>query len=126
MSERPNPVEHHAAASNLPRNVRGRVGQTTDPVPEGKKLDAEPKHHFPVEPAGHDVERAKAFAVADLPPEHTEALKKMNDASYRQHLPNMNDVQAGMDWLGTSTQANKKMDSRRRHGGIPQSDRPSK
>ena len=29
---------------NLPRALRARVGATTDPVPKGKHIDAEPRH----------------------------------------------------------------------------------
>jgi len=33
----------HAESSNLPRQARARIGQTTDPVPEGKTVDASPE-----------------------------------------------------------------------------------
>lgn len=32
-----------AESSNLPRQARARIGQTTDPVPEGKTVDAAPE-----------------------------------------------------------------------------------
>lgn len=41
--ERPDPVLKAAEASSLPRAARARIGQTTDPLPEGKMLDTEPK-----------------------------------------------------------------------------------
>lgn len=41
--QRPNPIVQAANSSSLPRTVRARVGATTDPVPEGKVVDAEPE-----------------------------------------------------------------------------------
>jgi hypothetical protein len=32
-----------AATSNLPRQARARIGHLTDPLPEGKQLDAAPE-----------------------------------------------------------------------------------
>lgn len=90
---------------------------------QGKKLDASPKHHFAVEPAGHDRDRAKGFDPSELPPEHQEALKKMQDESYRQERNRqLSSAQQGMIWSGTQTGANKMMDSRRHHYGDLQSD----
>lgn len=39
------PAPRHAPAesSSLPRQARARIGQTTDPVPEGKVVDAAPE-----------------------------------------------------------------------------------
>jgi hypothetical protein len=34
---------HTAHTTTLPRQIRGRIDQTTDPIPEGKRLDADPK-----------------------------------------------------------------------------------
>ncbi|KAK9792029.1 hypothetical protein WJX73_005287 [Symbiochloris irregularis] len=45
------------ASHNLPRTARARVGATTDPLPEGKKV-AEPVLHGDIKPAGHDQDRA--------------------------------------------------------------------
>ncbi|KAL4422821.1 hypothetical protein ABPG75_009018 [Micractinium tetrahymenae] len=117
--EIPNPIEKAAASSSLPRQARARVGQTTDPVPEGKVVDAEPEHHFKVEPASHDVERSQPKAPSEMGlserQAHMAELAKMQGGAegtplYRQ------DVQAGMDYQGASTAANKKMDSRHRRG----------
>lgn len=92
---------------------------------QGKKLDVEPKHHFDVEPAKHDQDRAKAFDPSELPPEHQEAMKKMQDDAYRQQKNRLlSSAQEGMYWGGTQTGANKLMDSRRPHGGMLQSDAP--
>ena len=42
-SSRPSPVVKAAESSALPREARARIGQTTDPVPEGKEVHAEPQ-----------------------------------------------------------------------------------
>lgn len=63
---RPNPVVHAAESSHLPRSARARVGQTTDPVPEGKEACTEAQHHFDITPAGHDVERTHPKTAEEL------------------------------------------------------------
>lgn len=112
---RPNPILKAAETSSLPRQARARIGQTTDPVPQGKEVAAEPHHHFPIDPAGHDVERTNPKTAEELnvPPQELEKLQRRD----REHMTLMNDRQSGMDWQGSATQANKMMDSRHRHGG---------
>ncbi|KAI3430521.1 hypothetical protein D9Q98_005114 [Chlorella vulgaris] len=120
---RPNPITKAAEASTLPRQARARIGQTTDPMPEGKVLDAAPELHFPLEPADHDSERSKPQPFGDLSlVERTAHMKELNqkhgggDALYNRkdkgefNRPIMQ---------GTSTAANKLMDSRRRGNDFP-------
>jgi hypothetical protein len=116
----PNPVEKAAESSALPRELRARVGQTTDPVPEGKEVAADPVHHFNAKdaPESHDQARSHPKDPSELGLTEQDAAKlttqRGEDLKARQHLPNRNDVQIGMDWRGTATQANKLMDSRHR------------
>jgi hypothetical protein len=63
---RPNPLTHAAESSHLPREMRARIGQSTDPLPEGKVAHTEPEHHFTIDPAGHDVERTNPKTAAEL------------------------------------------------------------
>lgn len=44
MADRPDPILKAATGSTpgVPRSIRARIGATTDPVPEGKELDASP------------------------------------------------------------------------------------
>jgi hypothetical protein len=109
---RPNPLSKAAESSHLPREARARIGQTTDPVPEGKVAHTEPEHHFPIEPAGHDVERTNPKTAEELgvDPHELEKLQRQS----REHVDLKSDIQSGMDWMGTSTQANKKMPSTHR------------
>lgn len=65
-SERPNPIVKAAESSALPRQARARIDQCIDPVPQGKELQAEPHHHFPIEPAEHDVNRAQQKSAEEL------------------------------------------------------------
>lgn len=89
--------------------------QTTDPLPEGKKLDAEPKHHFnAIDAPDHDPSRLMHRNEAATAPQEVEKMQRRD----REHVVLYDhDVQAGMDWLGSSTQANKKMSSAHRHAG---------
>ncbi|KAL4448866.1 hypothetical protein ABPG77_007583 [Micractinium sp. CCAP 211/92] len=118
--EIPNPIEKAAASSSLPRQARARLGQTTDPVPEGKKIDAEPEHHFKVEPAGHDQERSQPKAPSEMGLSERQAhmaVRRARPASTAspERACRHGTACAGMDYQGTSTAANKKMDSRHRH-----------
>ena len=108
VDTRPNPVSKAAETSNLPRNARARIGQTTDPVPEGKVAHTEPEHHFPIEPAGHDVERTHPKTAEELGLEPHELQKVQRPT--RDHV----DMKPGMDWMGTATQPNKDMPSAQR------------
>ena len=112
---RPNPIVKHAEGSVMPREPHSHARPTHDPLPEGKNLDAEPKHHFEVLPAGHDVERTPPKTAEELhvPPQEFEKLRHGRD-----HLPLRTDLQSGMDWRGSATQANKQMNSRHHHGGV--------
>ncbi|KAG7670186.1 hypothetical protein Ndes2526B_g06590 [Nannochloris sp. 'desiccata'] len=109
---RPNPLSKAAESSNLPREARARIGQTTDPVPEGKVAHTEPEHHFPIEPAGHDVERTNPKTAEELGVEPHE-LEKLQRRS-REHVVLKSDIQSGMDYMGSATQANKQMPSTQR------------
>jgi len=112
--EHPNPIVHASESSALPRQARARVGQTTDPLPEGKEV-AEPVHHFTINPAGHDVERTQPKTAEELNVPRQE-LEKLQGGD-RGRVPLYSDQQKGVDWQGSGTQANKNMDSRHRHGG---------
>jgi len=109
---RPNPLSKAAKSSSLPREARARIGQNIDPVPEGKVAHTEPEHHFPVEPASHDVERATAKTAEELgvDPHELEKLQRKD----REQVNLKSDVQSGMDYMGSSTQANKMMPSTQR------------
>ncbi len=114
MSEQgpPNPLTKAAESSHLPRAMRARVGATTDPVPEGKVADTHAHHHFPIEPASHDADRAHAKSAEEmgLDPHEAEKLQKTG----REHVTHRSALQSGMDWSGTASQANKKMPSTHR------------
>ena len=110
VDTRPNPVSKAAETSNLPRNARARIGQTTDPVPEGKVAHTEPEHHFPIEPAGHERTHSKTAEELGLEPHELEKLQRFS----REHVDLKSDIQSGMDWMGTATQANKMMPSTHR------------
>jgi hypothetical protein len=114
-SERPNPVAKAAEASALPRTMRARVGATTDPVPEGKELAAAPEHRMHIFPAGHDVERTHPRVAEDLglPPGEADKLQGAGSGAHPAHPSGPQ--QAGMDYRGSATSANKLMDSRH-HG----------
>jgi hypothetical protein len=114
--ERPNPILKAAESSHLPRTARARLGQTTDPLPEGKVLHSEPEHHFPIEPASHDVEKTNPKTAAELgvEPHELEKLQRHD----RGHLDLKSDIQSGMDWMGGATQANKQMPSTHRTADV--------
>jgi hypothetical protein len=110
---RPNPLNKAAESSHLPLRARARIGQTTDPVPQGKVAHTEPEHHFPIEPASHDVERTTPKTAQELGVEPHE-LERLHRLENRQHVDLKSDLQSGMDYMGSSTQANKKMPSTQR------------
>lgn len=80
-------------------------------------MDAEPKHHFKVIPEDHDVGKAEKTAqeLGGVPPEKFEKLQRLEG---RQHISHMSDVQAGMDFSGAATSANKKLPSKQRTEGL--------
>jgi hypothetical protein len=106
---RPNHLNKAAESSNLPREARARIGQTTDPVPEGKVAHTEPEHHFTIEKAGHDVERTHPKTAEELGIEPHE-LEKLQRQS-RDHVDLKSIAQNGM---GSLTQENKDMPSAQR------------
>lgn len=112
MPNRPHPLTKAAESSALPHALRARVGAATDPVPEGKVPDIAPHHHFPIEPASHDADRAHAKTAAELGLDPHEAEKLQRTGL--DHVPHISAVQAGMDWAGSATQANKQMPSTHR------------
>ncbi|KFM23206.1 hypothetical protein F751_3397 [Auxenochlorella protothecoides] len=56
---RPNPITKAAESSNLPREARARLGLNTDPVPEGKIIDAAPEHYHKITPEVRDGEKSQ-------------------------------------------------------------------
>lgn len=112
--ERPNPITKAAntASSNLPRQARARVDLTNDPIPPGKMLEAEPKHHFNLYPESHDQPNHATATEGDaslvkhgLPGMHKAEVDKMHDDTQRHAAFD----RSQMDWQGTSTSSNKKM-----------------
>ena len=85
---RPNPLSKAAEASHLPRAARARIGQTTDPVPEGKVAHTEPEHHFPIEPAGHERTHSKTAEELGLEPHELEKLQRFS----REHVDLKSDI----------------------------------
>ena len=110
--DRPNPLLHAAETSNLPRAARARVGQTTDPIPEGKVIHTHPEHHFTIEPASHDVDKTNPKTAEELGVEPHD-LQKLQQHD-RQHVDLMSNLQKGVDFMGGATQANKNMPSTHR------------
>ena len=108
----PNPLVKAAEASNLPRSARARIGQTTDPVPEGKVLHAEPEHHFPIEPASHDVEKTNPKTAEELgvAPQELEKLQRQS----REHVDHTSARQSGIDFQGGASASQKNMPSTHR------------
>jgi hypothetical protein len=113
---------------------------TTDPVPEGKVLAAQPTHHMmtPIDSVtggameGTSLHQSidegeeqpqQGGAAAVVRDAHNREVQKMHHTLKhtelgggvhgRKHLKQ----QEGMDWIGASTAANKKMDSRQTHAG---------
>ncbi|KAK2078086.1 hypothetical protein QBZ16_003954 [Prototheca wickerhamii] len=78
--QRPNPIVQAANSSSLPRTVRARVGATTDPVPEGKVIDAEPELSSPIKREVHDAEKAQKEA---------EELGHEDPAAYQREMQRM-------------------------------------
>jgi hypothetical protein len=110
-NHRPNPLTKAAESSHLPREVRARVNQTTDPIPEGK-VPQSPTHHFDIQPACHDIERSNPKTGDELRMEHHE-LEKMQRQS-QNHVDLKSNLQKGMDFRGSATTANKDMPSTHR------------
>jgi hypothetical protein len=133
------PITRASQSSTLPRQARARINMTTDPVPEGKVLEAQPTHHMmtPIDSAtrgamegtslqqsideGEEQQGGAAAVVRDA---HNREVQKMHHTLKHTELgggghghKNLKPQQAGMDWLGASTAANKKMDSRQTHSG---------
>lgn len=114
--ERPNAILKAAETSHLPRTARARIGQTTDPLPEGKVLHSEPEHHFPIEPASHDVEKTNPKTAAELGLEPHE-LEKLQQHD-RGHVDRKSDLQSGIDWMGSATRGNMDMPSTHRTADV--------
>ncbi|GAB4818810.1 hypothetical protein N2152v2_005856 [Parachlorella kessleri] len=129
MSGRPDPITKaaNAASPGVPRSIRARTGQTTDPVPEGFQESSSPTHHLPVEPAEHDVDRTKLKAAEEMgvsdqqlasfkgnsdmeTEEKAKELVHRNMTEEMRHRANKAEQQAQKE--GTRSSANKQMDSR--------------
>ena len=113
MSEHhpPNPIIKAAEKSSLPRAERARIGQTTEPVPEGKVLAAEPHHHFKVIPEDHEGLTQIHKVAEEL---GTEPREQEHTRHTRDHVPLRSALQSGTDFPGTATQVNKQMPSTHR------------
>ncbi|KAK9904984.1 hypothetical protein WJX75_007093 [Coccomyxa subellipsoidea] len=111
--------------NNLPRTIRARTAATSDPVPEGKHLDAGPKHHPNIVPANHGAaiteagERTQAQEREDRKAHVKEMEHARNEIGFKTSGKNP----VGKDSGTQASVGNKLMDSRKAHNGVMQSDR---
>ncbi|CAL8464432.1 g3967 [Coccomyxa elongata] len=112
---------------NLPRTIRARIGAETDPVPEGKHVDAGPEHHSTIVPANHGAaiteaeERTQAQEREDRKAHVKEMEHARNEPGFK--TTDRNPVNTAADSGKQASVANKMMDSRKAHYGVMQSDR---
>lgn len=113
--------DHHPSPlvkpnSNLPRNLRARVGQLVDDVPKGKH-QAQPQHHFAISRAEHSTPAQLALNDKAAVQDKLKELEKThNTAKHHGELkgPTLNNQPVYAKTVISNN--NKLMDSRHRHG----------
>ncbi|KAK9839680.1 hypothetical protein WJX81_005790 [Elliptochloris bilobata] len=114
------PAQH--SNPNLPRALRARVGATSDPVPAGKHIDAEPKKHFTLVGSAHG---GGAAANAHLNPSEAKEVKEAHKEELKHtHDKGMENLSnAAVKGAGSAPARHQLMDDRRAHYGQLQSTR---
>mmetsp|Transcript_13496 Transcript_13496/g.40823 ORF Transcript_13496/g.40823 Transcript_13496/m.40823 type:complete len:149 (-) Transcript_13496:538-984(-) len=122
----------HGSSPGVPRSIRSRTGQTTDPIPDGMHLE-EKKVRLPMvaaetEEGEQSPSELAAIAQGAHPQSSKEDKKAHKEELERLHgdaKAKQTNAQANSGPSGPSMPAQKNMDSRRSHYGQAQHSRQS-